>query len=108
MTHKEAIKLLREQEKHTYEEYSHQTVMGLPSTLLDSWLQEQVAMIEVAISSLASQIPKAPDEDNLEDGSKCFYCPNCSEEVQPENMYCSGCGQRLDWSEAKEEEDDKP
>ncbi len=56
----------------------------------------------LAISTLEKQIPKKPQEVDVDFST--FICPNClstimyTDEKETHN-YCLKCGQRLDWSD---------
>lgn len=60
----------------------------------------------VAIEALEKQIPKKPvvvDEDYIfekDEWEKDYECPNCGNPYI-DDSYCSCCGQKLDWSDAK-------
>ena len=61
------------------------------------------------LSALEKQIPKKPmgiydenehhikDEDDLYEPALFGVCPVCNQEVQDGMIYCSFCGQALDW-----------
>lgn len=57
--------------------------------------------IKIAISALEKQIPRKPQEVDVDFST--FVCPNClstimyTDEKETHN-YCLNCGQRLDWS----------
>ena len=62
--------------------------------------EENIEAKKIAIAAMRKQIPKKPvtyKETNR------AYCPVCGETVRgidkPYGKYCSGCGQRLDWSD---------
>ena len=50
----------------------------------------------LAIETLEKQIPK---KHNIHEGFMTVArCPVCNEITAFKNEYCSGCGQKLDWS----------
>lgn len=65
--------------------------------------EENIEAKKIAIAAMRKQIPEKPvtyKETNRAD------CPVCGETVRgidkPYGKYCSGCGQKLDWSEIDE------
>ena len=68
--------------------------------------------ITTALSAIAKQIPKKPhkDKDSVIEYTGRLRCPNCQTilgyyndrtgyvDKQANIFYCSGCGQKLDWS----------
>lgn len=62
--------------------------------------EENIKAKEMAVAAMKKQIPKRPvtyASTNRAD------CPVCGKKVRglykPYGKYCSGCGQRLDWSD---------
>ena len=52
---------------------------------------------ELAINALEKQIPKKPKNNT---NSNIYFCSVCERKVAHNHaLYCSGCGQKLDWSE---------
>ena len=52
-------------------------------------------------------LPHKPnwDSDGDADGHPVYdaYCPKCGSELDEGDKFCHECGQRIDWSEDKEE-----
>lgn len=58
--------------------------------------QEFFEGLVIAEEALEKQIPKKP---NIHEGFMTVArCPVCNEITAFKNEYCSGCGQKLDWS----------
>lgn len=52
--------------------------------------------VKTVVEALEKQIPKRP---NIHEGFMTVArCPVCNEITAFKNEYCSGCGQKLDWS----------
>lgn len=53
------------------------------------------------------QVPQKPnwDSDGDADGHPVYdaYCPKCGNELDEGDKVCHECGQRIDWSDEKEE-----
>lgn len=55
---------------------------------------------DMAIQALEKQIPKKPKKNT---NSNIYFCPVCERKVAHNHaLYCSGCGQKLDWREDNE------
>lgn len=51
--------------------------------------------LDIAIQALEKQIPKKPKKNT---NSNIYFCPVCERKVAHNHaLYCSGCGQKLDW-----------
>ena len=73
--------------------------------------EELSKMIDIAVEK---QIPKKPmgiydenehhikDDDGLYEPALFGVCPICNQEVQDGMIYCSFCGQALDWSDTND------
>ncbi len=69
--------------------------------------------VNLANNALEKQIPKKPmgiydenehhikDDDGLYEPALFGVCPICNQEVQDGMLYCSFCGQALDWSDTE-------
>jgi hypothetical protein len=59
--------------------------------------------LALAIAALEKQVPKKPilychDNEFNKDVYRCSVC-NCDEGLFKGQLFCEGCGQKLDWSE---------
>lgn len=53
--------------------------------------------VDVAIQALGKQIAKKPKKNT---NSDIYFCSVCERKVAHNHaLYCSGCGQKLDWSD---------
>ena len=51
--------------------------------------------LDIAIQALEKQITKKPKKNT---NSNIYFCPVCERKVAHNHaLYCSGCGQKLDW-----------
>lgn len=50
-------------------------------------------------SALEKQIPKKIIVEKYDIGGNDYFCPCCSEASK--GLYCSNCGQALDWSDTE-------
>lgn len=71
---------------------------------------EKCEAYDTAIEALEKQLPKKGIKEKITDGTNKglhkFYCPICYENGDLRNkcnvgQYCSGCGQKLDWTVGK-------
>ena len=95
MTNEEAIEILKHE--HDYAQ-------------LLSYVNEA---LKTAISALEKQIPKNPidtydeniyqidDDDYIHESAQFGSCPACNHEVQDGMLFCSFCGQALDWCDTE-------
>ncbi len=98
---REAIKMLRRECKEImdfYENISDSSVARLQ--------ERKIEPRETAIEALEKQLPKKVEYDigYINNGFTKYRmakCPNCDRwhSSRDEIIYCSKCGQRLDWSE---------
>lgn len=51
------------------------------------------------IEALKKQIPKLPAKVEVSEGITIEVCPVCNKPLNHMMVYCSGCGQLLDWSD---------
>ncbi len=74
---------------------------------------DDLESFNLAIPALEKQIPKKPigiydenehhikDDDGFYEPALFGICPICNKEVQDGMIYCSFCGQALDWSDTE-------
>lgn len=81
----------------TYEEYCE--IMDNSNFLIDSANPYDVEIKE----ALEKQIPKKPNYEHCTEMYAC--CPSCGLFLsrKAKHLYCSECGQRIDWTEESEE-----
>lgn len=88
MTEKEAIE---------WQKAFKKTYRGFPKQIDEA--------VDISISALQKQVPKKPVKKSFiipYDGID--VCANCKKPLpNKSHTYCSNCGQRIDWSEEKEE-----
>lgn len=66
--------------------------------------EQAIKVNGLAILALEKQIPKKPviEKDKMIYCVVCGRCPECNTAVYSiSNLYCSKCGQALDWSDVK-------
>jgi len=51
----------------------------------------------IAIKTLKKQIPKKIKKFTYPKNIVYMYCPECDEGIDENNLFCSRCGQKLDW-----------
>ena len=51
----------------------------------------------LAISVLEKQMPKKIKKFTYPKNIVYMYCPECDEGIDENNLFCSRCGQKLDW-----------
>lgn len=101
---KEAIKEF-EIEKQTYEDMISYCKHFEPKNDCERY-EEKIAICKTAIEALEKQLPKRVNYEGafINSGFTRYQmakCPTCERwyRSNDENNYCSGCGQKLDWSE---------
>jgi hypothetical protein len=57
----------------------------------------------IAISALEKQMPKKIKKFTYPKNIVYMYCPECDEGIDENNLFCSRCGQKLDWEVESEQ-----
>ncbi|NMB98141.1 MAG: zinc ribbon domain-containing protein [Clostridiaceae bacterium] len=60
-------------------------------------LSNVVKACHVAISVLEKQMPKKIKKFTYPKNIVYMYCPECDEGIDENNLFCSRCGQKIDW-----------
>ena len=63
--------------------------------LYNGIFNDKIDAFDVTISALEKQIPKKVEEYL----TSSFCCPVCTNVLSKYSIYCSNCGQALDWSD---------
>lgn len=91
MIENEAIKIVNE----IHSQFAIHLTYFVPSCA-----DERCEALRMAIQALEKQIPKKPKKNT---NSNIYFCPVCERKVAHNHaLYCSGCGQKLDWREDNE------
>jgi hypothetical protein len=101
MNKQDAIEMLKSM---LPEKISYAELIGASSCYGDGELvyaDPEPYAIETAVSALEKQIPRKPQEVDVDFST--FVCPNCLSTImytgeKEAHNYCLKCGQRLDWS----------
>ena len=94
MTNEEAINELRHQEKLRSKGINYQ-VDNLVISAAISALEKQIAKKPIDIYD--ENIYQIDDDDYIHESAQFGSCPACNHEVQDGMLFCSFCGQALDW-----------
>lgn len=89
MTESKAIKIIKEKACDS---------RCIPPLCNDGCMYENTkCAFSMAIQALEKQIAKKPKKNT---NSNIYFCSVCERKVAHNHaLYCSGCGQKLDWSE---------
>ena len=72
-----------------------------PYASIDVATEEDYKFLVIAVDKQKALEPKLNKESNV------FFCPECERRAKKNyDLYCSGCGQKLDWSLIKDEKTD--
>jgi RNA polymerase-binding transcription factor DksA len=69
----------------------HHAIQDLPHS------ESTVKAFEMAISALEKQMPKKIKKFTYPKNIVYMYCPECDEGIDENNLFCSRCGQKIDW-----------
>ena len=84
MTESEAVEWIKE-------------LKGSEEILEFYYAESFIKACDMEIQALEKQIPKKPKKNT---NSNIYFCSVCERKVAHNHaLYCSGCGQKLDWSE---------
>jgi rRNA maturation endonuclease Nob1 len=59
--------------------------------------KSRFASVNLAISALEKQMPKKIKKFTYPKNIVYMYCPECDEGIDENNLFCSRCGQKINW-----------